>query len=259
MSAPDLPPVPIADDPRAVHAHVAPALVRPDEFAGCTVIVIDVLRATTTMLACLHAGAREVRPFLTVDQVNDAFARSAPGSCVRAGERGGVRIPGFELDNSPAHATPDLVNGKSVLFTSTNGTGALLHARAADRLLVAGFVNVSAVCRAVVKDPRPIRILCAGTRDQPSLEDCLVAGAIVDQLCAARPLSEEDGARLCLEAWRCTLAQPGGLMRSMRSSRGGRNLSRLGLDADVEWCSRVDAMPVVAECEEGCRSLRRRA
>lgn len=247
MSAPDLPPPPTPDKPLAVYAHVAPGLVQAHDFEGCTAIVIDVLRATSTMLACLHAGAAAVRPMLTVNEVNAAFAAAPPGSAVRAGERGGLRIPGFELDNSPASATPDLVRGRTVLLTSTNGTSALLHARAATRVLIAGFVNVSAVCRAVVRDPRPIRILCAGTRDQPSLEDCLVAGAIVDQLSAARPLSEDDGARLCLEAWRCTLAQPGGLMRSMRSSRGARNLERLGFEADVEWCAQMDAMPLVAE------------
>jgi 2-phosphosulfolactate phosphatase len=247
MPAPDLPPPPAADHPRCVYVHLTPAEVEPEEFEGCCAVVIDVLRATTTMVAALHAGARCILPVLTVDDARAAFARLAPGVGVRGGERGGVRIEGFELDNSPRACTPAAVGGKDVVFTSTNGTAAILHAARARRVLVAGFANLMATCRAIVDEPGPVRIVCAGTRGAVSLEDALVAGAMVDVLSPVRPLSERDEGRLALEAWRCTLAQPGGLMRSMRASRGGRNLLRLGYDADVDFCAGIDIFPLVAE------------
>lgn len=243
--APDLPPPVAADAPRAIYAFVKPGCAASEDFQGSTTVVIDVLRATTTIAAALAAGAACVRPHLSIEGVHADARTRTPGTYLTGGERGGLRIEGFDLDNSPSAYTPERVRNQTILFTSTNGTAALLHAARAERVVLAGFVNVMAVCRAIVDDPRPIRILCAGTRGQISLEDCLVAGAIVDRLSPARPLSESDGPRLCLEAWRHTLVQPGGLLRALRASRGGRNLSRLGLDADVEFSAAIDRLPVV--------------
>ncbi len=207
--------------------------------------MVDVLRATTTITEVLRAGAASVQPLLSVDDLARAYAVMPPGTCVRGGERGGVRIAGFELDNSPRAIDPECVRGRRVLFTTTNGTAALLHARAARRIVLAAFTNLTAVCRSIVNDPGAIRILCAGTRGQISLDDALVAGAIVDRLSPARRLSEDDAGRLCMEAWRHACVQPGGVLRSLHLSRGGRNLERLGFDADVEFCAQIDVHDVV--------------
>lgn len=249
MPAPDLPPVPVNDDPRAVYVHVSPGGVSEEALAGCTCVVVDVLRATTTIAEVLRAGALCVETFMTVEEVERArsSALDAGESCCRGGERGGVRIEGFELDNSPRTISRQQVGGRRVFFTTTNGTAALHLARRAARVVLAAFTNLSAVCRAVVGDARPIHVLCAGTRGEITLDDCLVAGAIVDRLSAARALSESDEGRLCLEAWRSACVQPGGVLRSLRLSRGGRNLERLGFDADVEYCAQIDLHDLVPE------------
>ncbi|MDX2131563.1 MAG: 2-phosphosulfolactate phosphatase [Planctomycetota bacterium] len=249
MPAPDLPPPPefvVTERPLQVHLHVN--LVSPDALVGATVVVIDALRASATIAAALASGATRVVPALTVD---DALAsgtrwRAMGERVVLGGERGGVLIPGFDLDNSPRRYTPERVAGATVVFTTTNGTAALLHARGGARVLVGAFPNLGAVAEAVANDPRPVHIVCCGTRSEISLDDVLPAGAFVERLVeAGRQLVAEDSGRVALMAWRGALASPGGLNEAMRASRGGRNLARQGLAADVDECAAIDVLRVV--------------
>ncbi|MEZ6233233.1 MAG: 2-phosphosulfolactate phosphatase [Phycisphaerales bacterium] len=249
MPAPDLAPPPeFARVARPLSVHMLPRSVEPAALAGAVVLVIDNLRASVTIAAALHAGARAVRPTLTVEDALLAKSQADPSHPppLLGGERGGTRIEGFDLDNSPMRYTPERCSGRDVIFTTTNGTAALLHASLAARVLVASLANLSAVVAAVADDPRPVHVLCAGTRDEVSLDDCLPAGAFVDRLLAAgRALTQDDSARLCLRAWREASATPESLHAAMRDSRGGRNLLRLSLDADVAFCATPDTLPVV--------------
>jgi 2-phosphosulfolactate phosphatase len=107
---------------------------------------------------------------------------------------------------------------------------------------------VTAICDAVADDPRPVHIICCGTRSELSMDDCLPAGAMVEQLVArGRELSTDDAARFALLAWSAVRADPVALRVAMRSSRGGRNLVRIGLGNDVDFCSTLDAIPIVPE------------
>ncbi|MCA9287717.1 MAG: 2-phosphosulfolactate phosphatase [Phycisphaerales bacterium] len=249
MPAPDLAPPPeFAPVARPLSVHLHPRLVEPAALAGAVVLVIDNLRASVTIAAALRAGARAVRPTLTVEDALHAKAQADPSHPppLLGGERGGTRIDGFDLDNSPLTYTPDRCRGRDVVFTTTNGTAALLHASHAARVLVASLANLSAVAAAVGADPRPVHILCAGTRDEVSLDDCLPAGALVDRLLVAgRALTQDDSSRLCLRAWREASATPDTLHAAMRDTRGGRNLLRLSLDADVAFCAVPDTLPIV--------------
>lgn len=167
-------------------------------------------------------------------------------SILLGGERGGVLIEGFDCDNSPLSYTRERVGGKTVIFTTTNGTAALLHAREAAEVLVGSMANVSAVCERVAMDARPVHILCAGTRDEISMDDCLPAGAMVEKLVnAERSLASDDSARFAHLAYRGALVGSGGVVEAFRQSRGGRNLAKAGLGADVEFCATADTLPVV--------------
>lgn len=252
MPAPDLgPPLifPSLDRPLAVH--LLPALVAPESLAGSVVIMIDALRASVTIAAALHSGAVAVIPTLTVEET---FAKReqlcAQGidksSILLGGERGGVLIPGFDLDNSPLAYTPDRVARRTLIFTTANGTATLLHARAASRILVGSLTNVDAVCSTVASDPRPVHIICSGTRGEVTLDDCLAAGAIAEGLVrSGRQTVSDNSALLCIRAWK--EARSAGLLSAMQSSRGGRNLAKLGLARDVEYCSTLNALPFVPE------------
>jgi len=245
MSAPDLPP-PITHAPvtRPLAAHLTTLQADPADLAGAVVVMIDALRASTTIAAALHAGAQSITPILTVEQ---AIARAdsiqpRPALC---GERAGRHIPGFDLGNSPRDFTPAAVGRRHIVFTTTNGTAALLHAAAAGaaEILVGSFVNLSAICDRLAADPRPVHLLCAGTRDRVSLDDCIAAGAMVDRLITTgRNLTADDPARLCLAAWHLAECD---LPAAMLASRGGRNLAAIGLARDVLDCCEIDAHPVL--------------
>lgn len=259
MPAPDVPPPMVEGAERPTFVHGVPAFVEPARLSGGVVIVVDALRASVTVAAALAAGATEVRVCLSVDEARaEAERRRRHGERpVLGGERGGVRIEGFDLDNSPAAYTPATVGGRSVVFTTTNGTAALLHAAPAEAVVVGSLVNVGAVCRAARDRAGPVHVVCAGTGGGLSLDDCLAAGAIVERLMAdGFEPAGDDTAGLCLAAWRITGGDPDRVLRAMLDSRGGRNLHELGLAADVEFCSRLDSLPVVPIFDPASRSLR---
>jgi 2-phosphosulfolactate phosphatase len=247
MPAPDLPPPPehVVHD-RPLHVYLHAKLVTPERLEGGVVIVIDALRASVTIATALHAGAPFVVPCLTVEDAHNAARALSPAPVLLGGERGGVLVPGFDLDNSPASYTTERIAGRPVVFTTTNGTAALLHARGAALVLVGSFANLSAVCASVRDDPRPVHILCCGTRDEISMDDCLPAGAMVQRLTAAgRRLTSDDSGRLCMFAYFGASTSPTRLVDAMRASRGGRNLSNIGLDGDVDLCATLDTLAVV--------------
>src|SRR5205823_10380648 len=140
-----------------------------------TVVVIDVLRATTTIVHALAAGAREVVPCLEVEDAR-RIAAELGKAAILGGERRGLPIPGFDVGNSPAEYTRQRVGGKTVVFTTTNGTRAMQRCKFASRVLLGAFVNFSAVCRelAVVDH---VALVCAGTDGHVTREDTLLAGA----------------------------------------------------------------------------------
>ncbi len=248
MPAPDLPPPSEhAIKERALAVHLLPRMYKADAFTGCLAIVIDTLRASTTIARAIESGALRVVPTLSVDDARAAAARPDLRGALLGGERGGVRIEGFDLGNSPAEYTPERVKGRSLVFTTTNGTAALLHSARATRVLIGSLCNLSAVCEAVKSEPRPVHIVCAGTRDEVSLDDCLPAGVMVEKLIAAgRHLIADDSALLCLHAWREAASRgPVGIVAAMKASRGGRGLVTMGFGDDVEFCARPDTMSVV--------------
>lgn len=238
-----------------VRTYLVPQLVDPASLAGGVAVVIDQFRASTTICGALAAGARGVVPCLTEA---DAAARRAgsPGTTLAGGEREGVRIPGFDLDNSPESYTRERVEGKMIAFTTTNGTRAAVLAERAGALVVGCLANVSALARFVGADERVVHVICAGTRTRVTLEDVLAAGAIAEamermgrpvRMADARP--DDDSTMIAMELWRS--ARERGLAGELRRSRGARNLMREGLGADIDVCSVVDAIPVVPVMDRG--------
>lgn len=235
-----------------LHAHLLPALVDPAALRGATVVVIDCLRATTTMIHALDAGARDLRPTLEVDEARRLAAELPPGESVLGGERGGLRIDGFQLGNSPTEYRPEVVAGRTVVFTTTNGTHALLHARQGRRVLIGALVNRAAVARACVEPAgQPIHLLCAGTRGEVTREDTLTAGAIIARLLEGRGEGAwdlNDEARLALAAWRdADAARPERLAVVLRETCGGRNLLAEGFPDDLTTAAQLDRFDRVPE------------
>jgi 2-phosphosulfolactate phosphatase len=229
---------------REVQVHLLPCLAPPGRLAGGLAIVIDVLRATTTMIYALAAGCLTVRPCAEVEEARKLAGSMRAGRVLLGGERGGKPLPGFDVGNSPSEFTARLCRNATLVITTTNGTRALLRAAEADRVIVAGFVNYSAVCEQIKNDARPVHILCAGTDGAVTLEDTLLAGALVDFLSEAMEVRLNDGARL---AWDCFENQGCVLLGALEISQGGENLRQLGYEADIRAAAQVDMFNIVPE------------
>src|SRR5262249_26176709 len=145
---------------RDVQVHLLPGLVPPGRLRGGTAVVIDVLRATTTMVHALAAGCSAVWPCAEIEEAQALAAALRPGRVLLAGERDGRPIPGFDLGNSPREFTPAVCRGAAVVLTTTNGTRALLRAAEAERAVAAALVNFSAACELLRQDTRPLHIIC---------------------------------------------------------------------------------------------------
>src|SRR5271165_3967965 len=167
---------------REVCVHLLPQLAPAGALAGGLAVVIDVLRATTTIVHALAAGCADVRPCAEVDEARQLADGMRAGRVLLGGERGGEPLPGFDLGNSPGAYTAQRCKGCTIVLTTTNGTRALHRAAEASRVLIAGFVNYSAVCEQLRLDARPVHIICSGTEGEVSLEDTILAGALVDFL-----------------------------------------------------------------------------
>lgn len=214
-------------------------------------VVIDVLRATTTLAVLLARDAAEVRVVATLDE-----ARDAGTDVLRAGEERGFRPGGFDLGNSPVEAAAAPVAGRRVVMATTNGTAALLAAAGRGRVLAGSLVNLTAVA-AEAAGHRRVAIVCAGTHRgrRFALEDAAVAGALVGELTRLSPTVElGDGARAALH-----LGQGRPLAELVREAEHARYLVSVGFRADVDEALRRDAWPVVphvAASGQGWATLR---
>lgn len=252
-----------------IKTHLLPALFNEDDLLGGTAVIIDILRASTTICHALDAGATQVIPCLTIDE---AKQHSAVGSAIRTvlgigesekmllgGERGGQKIEGFDLSNTPTEYTPDVVSGKTVLFTTTNGTKALHHAQKAEEVLIGAFANLSAVIACLSHQKRPIHLVCAGTNGEISNEDVLFAGAVTAGLLENHPNLEmkNDSARLALDFWRGNSQNETQFRQAMLDSQGGRNLQKLGLTANIERAGDRDLFDFVPMWDKDSNAITR--
>lgn len=241
-----------------INVYNVPHEIPAEELAGNTAIVIDVLRATTTICQALAAGASDVVPFRTVEETLAAAEKAGRDQVVLGGERGGAKIDGFDLGNSPAEYTADSVGGRRVFLTTTNGTQALHHARLAKRVVVAAIVNLSSVVESVLDEPM-INILCAGTDGQETLEDILLAGAIVERLTVTPTAAWQfnEGAIAAVREWRLLVGKAdiakhsieAQLAEKLRDTLGGRNCIEVGNEADLPDCARIDHVRVAPELD----------
>jgi len=229
---------------RMLHVHLLPELISPGLLIGGLAVVIDVLRASTTIVQALAAGCAAVRPCSEIEEAQRLADGMPAGKVILAGERGGEKVAGFDRGNSPGEFATRNCKGCILVLTTTNGTKALVRSAEAERVFVAGFVNFSAVCEQLRGDPRPLHILCAGTGGQPSLEDTLLAGAFVECLCDHYELQLNDTARL---AWDCFENHGHLLQSTLELGHGGQTLKRLGFEEDIRFAAEVDKFTIVPE------------
>jgi len=230
----------------------------PADVADRVVVVIDVLRAATTVAVALSNGASVVCPFASVDDTR-RVAASMIVPALTAGEREMVRIPGFDLGNSPAEYSRAVVEGRMILFTTTNGTAALIATREARVSFLAAFVNVEATVTAVMETLLAERglagvlLVCSGTDRQVTLEDVVCAGRLARRLRetagqTSMSLSLSDSARVAVLA---EAPYAHSLEALRRDAMHARSLEAAGFGGDVQRCFSVDTTPVAVRFGDG--------
>ncbi|HEY7650184.1 MAG TPA: 2-phosphosulfolactate phosphatase [Methylomirabilota bacterium] len=217
--------------------------VAPSALAGVVVLVVDVLRASTTMITALAHGCAGIVPVIDADEARRRAAALKAGSAVLAGERQGETIPGFVLGNSPLEVSAERVGGRTLVFTTSNGTRALLAARSAAAVGVAAFVNLSAAAAWARAGGRDVTVLCAGERGRISLEDHVCAGLLVERL--AGPERDAQLSPRAHDAVTAGASYASDVARLARASSWARRLADRGRGGDVAACLALDTTTLV--------------
>lgn len=224
-----------------------PAGLTLAEVQGRTVFVIDVLRATTSMCAALHSGAKAIIPVASTEEALRLVQTLGSEDVLLAGEKDCLRIEGFQLGNSPREMTEQAVRGKTLVHTTTNGTKALLASQGAAAVypVCAGNLTLAAErAREALERDGGMLVLCAGRGGAFSLDDAYAAGRLI-----AAALGSPKGRRSCNDAALASLdlvrRYGDDWERPLRRSRAGRELVRLGFAGDVAAAARLDAYPVL--------------
>ncbi len=223
------------------------ATILPADVVGRVVVVIDVLRAASTVATALTNGARAVYPFASVEETARRGGEMGRDAVRLAGERRMLRIDGFDFGNSPLEFSRDAVAGHTILCTTSNGTAALVATHGARSCFFTGFVNAGRTVDALVRgaaDGHDITIICAGTDRHAALEDLVCAGRLVRQLVeqTADGISLSDGARIAM-----TVEAPyrESIAALQTDASHAVTLGAAGFRADVEYCLGVDTVPVL--------------
>lgn len=227
--------------PRKIEVCVTPALLGLYDIEHTIVVVIDILRATSSIVYGIDNGATAIIP---VANVEDCLNYTDKGYLLAA-ERNGSVVEGYDFGNSPFSYTKERVGGKTVVLTTTNGTKALHMARAkAKQVVVGSFLNLQALCDYLKTCNEDVLLLCAGWKDQFNLEDTLFAGAVVQEL---RPHFDEfdDSGVAAEDLYQLAKAD---LRAYINKSSHSHRLAALNIEADVQFCLQLNlcqAIPVL--------------
>lgn len=208
------------------------------------VVVIDVLRATTTMCVALDQGADKVIP---VETIEDCLSYRGREGYILAGERNGRKVEGFHFGNSPFEFMNGVVKGKTLVLTTTNGTRAIKMAENSYQVVIGGFLNFTAITKWLISEGRDTLLLCSGWRDKFNLEDTIFAGAIIHHI-KEFFLVDSDSS---FAAEKLYLNSRRNLFHFMKQSSHYRRLAHLGVINDIKYCLRPDLTDVVPVLKNG--------
>ncbi len=230
-----------------VDVFFSPGEVDEAPLEGRVAVVIDVIRATTTMVEALANGARAIFPTAATEDAVKLASSLGRTDTLLCGERKGLKVEGFDLGNSPGEYGREVVEGKQLVMSTTNGTRAFVAAQDATRVVAAAFLNLSAVVE-TVREAEDLVLLCAGKEDRFSLDDALCAGMLVQQL--GEGVSEElalnDAARVVLDLASAHAVDA----EFLRSTAAGQALVEVGLGNDLEICASLDRYASVPEMKD---------
>ncbi len=219
--------------------------VQADElfFTGKTTVVIDVLRASSTIITALTNGAKEIVPVGTVEFAVKVSGGIFGGQTLLGGERNTKKIEGFALGNSPSEYTKEIVSGKSIVFYSTNGSRAIVKAKYSANLFICSFNNLKALANHLKKLNEDVIILCSGNNNFFNLEDSVCAGMLLNELMAGNKKTElTDSSTGALTLFK-TFGK--NILKMLSETDHGRLLINNGFQTDLQACSELDSSDVI--------------
>jgi 2-phosphosulfolactate phosphatase len=228
-----------ANGNRYLEVCFTPALIHLHDISNAVVVVIDVLRATSSMCVAFTYGVKSIVPVATIEE---SLAFKEKGYLIGA-ERNGEMLDGFDLGNSPFSYMDEKVRGRDIALTTTNGTQAMAAAKGAAQVVAGSFLNLDALCSWLKNQDKSVVLLCSGWKNSFNLEDTLFAGAVVAQLKLHFEMSQLRDAALAAEHL-YNLAKndiDGFLVESSHRKR----LHKLQIDKDIEYCLTPNQSPVV--------------
>lgn len=228
---------------RSLEVCLSPQLIDLYDIEEKIVVVVDILRATSCFVAGLSTGVQEIIPFKEVE----ACMKLKGDGYVLAGERGGEKLDGFDLGNSPLEYLEQ--SDAKISVSTTNGTVALEAAIPAKEVIVGAFLNLSSTAKYLAKKKRSVLILCAGWKGRPNIEDSIYAGALANEL--KRDFEIEDDN---LISWK-RLNEKFGHEELVLQSSHVKRLKKIGVSKDINYCLQVDEFDTVVKFADGKMTL----
>jgi len=209
------------------------------------VVVVDIFRATSTIITAVHNGAKEVVPFKETDEVEEKALHYPADQVLKCGERNGYKFSGFDLGNSPLEYNRDCIYNKTILFSSTNGSQLFSKVKSARKVIIGGFLNVERVVNSIVQNKHDCLIACAGNYGKISIEDSVYTGMILALLKKNGVITEmNDEARVSLILYQYYQDD---FQSIIRESSHGRHLSSIGKEDDMLYCLQVNTVDCLPE------------
>lgn len=226
-----------------VEVFLTSSVVTEEDVKDRTVVVIDVLRASSTIATALNNGARSIVPVSDMAQAGKIASNLDQRSYLLGGERSGEKIEGYHLGNSPLEYTRNTVHGRTIIFNTTNGTVAIAQARSAENLLIGSFLNAGRVVEFIREIGADATIVCAGWRNRVSLEDTLCAGLLLYRLWeGTEPDHVSDTAHIAFTQY---VHDRANVDLAILRCNHAQWLARQGYGEDVNYCLQLDALPVL--------------
>ena len=231
-----------------------PEEIKNVELAGKLVVIIDVLRASSTIVTALANGCSGFIPIFSPDQAKKKAQEFKKERVLLGGEREGTKIEGFNLGNSPREYKKEAVKDKTIIFSTTNGVKTLEMAKDARKIIIGSFLNLQAVCNYCTNYQGDILIICAGRDGRFSLEDTACAGMIIHSLRDVFP-GVHQGVDANLTAQLLYEKFGHNILETLRKSQHGRYLESIGLGEDLKFCSQLDLFHIVPIYKDGIISI----
>lgn len=215
---------------------------------GKIVVVIDMFRATSVIVTALNNGCKEVIPYLTIDETLEHAKGLNKNEYLLGGERRAVKIDGFDLSNSPLEYTRELVENKSVLMTTTNGTRTLAKSISAEKILIGAMINAKAVANKLLEINKDVVIINAGTNGNFSMDDYICSGYIINEMLKTKNnLDLTDIAKTANIIYESNTD----IINYVKEATHYSVMKSLGLDDDIAYCTQKSIIDIVPEYTNG--------